>query len=265
MYPDGVDRFDFEARTLEFVDHVSQRGAGVCAGEDVFVHEQAPDQVFVLPVFPQPGDLEVEDAVVVKQVVDLSKEAGEFAHADVLGHLQAGDFLVLGAWLVVGRGDGDVAIVHAEDSRLGVRNAAGKQAVVAPFSLISAECDARSVGAVVDARIFGQRAPATADVEQRLSRLQTNLLTYDGEFVVLQLLEGFLVVDVRDDARGIDHAGAEEPGVEIVAAVVVVADLFFVLRAGVHDDFGNHADEEEAEQREGEAEIGPVVAVFEGL
>lgn len=33
---------------------------------------------------------------------------------------------------------------------------------------------------------------------------------------------------VRDHARGVDHAGPKEEGVEVVAAVVMIADLFFV-------------------------------------
>lgn len=45
----------------------------------------------------------------------------------------------------------------------------------------------------------------------------------------------------------------------------MVADLLFVLRARVHDDFGQHAGEEEPKEGEGEAEVGPVVAVLHDL
>ena len=45
--------------------------------------------------------------------MDLFEEGGEVFHADVFGHFEAGDFVVAG-W-----GDGDVAVVHAEDAALG--------------------------------------------------------------------------------------------------------------------------------------------------
>lgn len=58
--------------------------------------------------------------------------------------------------------------------------------------------------------------------------MEADLFAHDGEFVVLELFEGLFGMDVADYARGVDHARAEEGGVEVVAAVVVVAYLFFV-------------------------------------
>lgn len=40
-------------------------------------------------------------------------------------------------------------------------------------------------------------------------------MAYNGKLVVLQLLKGLLGVRVADDAGGIDHAWAEEPGEEL--------------------------------------------------
>jgi hypothetical protein len=42
------------------------------------------------------------------------------------------------------------------------------------------------------------------------------------------LFEALFFVDVGDNAGRVDHAGTEEPAVEVVTAVVVVANLFFV-------------------------------------
>lgn len=82
--------------------------------------------------------------------------------------------------------------------------------------------------AVLRAGVFGEGAPAAADVEEGFAGLESDFFADDGELVVLELFEGFFGVDVGDYAAGVDHAGAEEPAVEVVAAVIVVADLFFV-------------------------------------
>ena len=102
------------------------------------------------------------------------------------------------------------------------------EAVVAPGGLVAAKGHAGGAGVVVDAGVFGEGAPAAADVEQGVALLQADLLADYGELVVLKLLEGLLVVDVRDNPAGVDHAWTEEPAIEVVTAVVVVADLFFV-------------------------------------
>ena len=82
---------------------------------------------------------------------------------------------------------------------------------------------------ILGAGEFGQCAPATADVEKGITGLEADFLTDDCQFVILELFESLFFVDVTNKTGGIDHAGAEEPAVEVVAAVVVVADLFFVF------------------------------------
>jgi hypothetical protein len=37
------------------------------------------------------------------------------------------------------------------------------------------------------------------------------------------------MMDVGDYAGGVDHARTEEPAVEVITTVVVIADLFFVF------------------------------------
>lgn len=292
---DGVNALDLEASALERVDEPAEGGRGIGTGEDVFVHEQTPDEVLVLPRLSETGNLQEEDTIVVHHVGNLRQELAEVTDTDVLGHLQTGDLVVAAL------GDGDVSVVHAQDVALLLGDTSLAQGVVAPGSLVAAEGDTGSLGAVVDTGKAGEGAPATADIQEPLVLLEADLLAHDGQLVVLELLEALLPVDVGDDAGGVDHARAQEPAVEVITAVVVVANLLLVcfcvlscqqcllgigiggtplrflggggwvgcagltLRPGVHDELGNHAGKEELDQTNGEAEACPVMPVLENL
>lgn len=141
---------------------------------------------------------------------------------DVLSHLETGNLLVAAL------NTGGIAVVGAQDTRLGVLNASPAEAIVTPGRLVAAESDTGDMGAVVDRSILGKSTPTTAQVKDLVARLNANLLANNSQLVVLELLKGLLLVDVADDTRGIDHAGAKEPSVEVVAAVVVVTDLLLV-------------------------------------
>ena len=52
-------------KATNLVDDPAKRTAGVRAGEDILVHEKAPDKVFKLPRGTDTGNLENEDAVVI--------------------------------------------------------------------------------------------------------------------------------------------------------------------------------------------------------
>lgn len=258
MHTNGINVLDLEACSLETADEEVKGCGGVGARKDVFVHEEAPSQIFVLPWLAKTGDLEEEDTVIIKHVINLIKEGTEVADANMLGHFEAGDFVVSTCWLR----ERNVAVVHAEDAGLRLGDTGLAEAGVAPGCLVAAKGDACSMGAVVDRSEFGESTPAAADIEEGFTRFQGDFLADDAEFVVLELFEGFFLVDVGDYARGVDHAGAEEPAVEIVAAVIVVSDLFFILGARVPNDFRDHTGEEEFEEGEGEAEVCPVVSIF---
>ena len=58
----------------------------------------------------------------------------------------------------------------------------------------------------------------TATFDRPIRRLQVQLLTDDSKLVVLESLKGLFDSIVRDDARGVDHARAKEPRVEVVTA-----------------------------------------------
>ena len=179
MDPDRIDALDLEPGAFQLIHKPAQRRRRVRAGEDVFVHEEAPNQVLELPGFADPGDLQKEDAVVVKHVVDLFEEGGEVLDADVLGHFEAGDFVV-----AAGR-DGDVAVVHAEDPALAFLDACLSQCVEAPCCLVSSEGDSRRVGSVGGAGVFGERSPTAANVEEGFALFESDLLAHDSKLVIL--------------------------------------------------------------------------------
>ncbi|KAI3480724.1 hypothetical protein L1887_57203 [Cichorium endivia] len=259
VHAGDVDRADLEAGLLEMRHHPAERARGVGAGEDVFVHEEAPVEVVELPPGSQAGHLEDKDTVVVEQVVHVREELVVVADADVLGHLERDD---LG---VVARLHGNVAVVEVEDARLAGVDAVLLESVVAEARLRLGERHTGHVAAVVDGGKGGEGAPAASDVEHAVLLLQVELGADEVELVVLQLLERLRLVGVRDDARGVDHLRAEEPRVKVVAPVVVVLDLRLVLLGGVHEHVGDEVEQHVLKQRPGELHRAPVPAVLEQL
>lgn len=85
------------------------------------------------------------------------------------------------------------------------------------------------MSSILGAGEFGQCAPTAADIKKRIARLETNFLTDNCQLVVLKLFECLFFVNIADKTGSVDHAGTEEPTVEVIAAVVVIADLFFVF------------------------------------
>lgn len=256
---DGVNALDLEASALKLVDGPAERSRGVSTREDVLVHEKTPDEILVLPRLTDTSVLHEEDTVIIEHVVNLAEEGREVTNTDVLGHLKTSDLVVLAL------GDGSVAIVHAQDTALLLGNTELAETAVAPGSLVATESDTSNLSTVVGRSELGESAPTAAEIKHAVTGLETNLLADNGQLVVLQLLKGLFLVDVGDNTRSVDHARAEEPRVEVIAAVVVVADLLLVLRTSVHDDFGHHASKEEPEERQSEAEVGPVVTVLHDL
>lgn len=141
---------------------------------------------------------------------------------DVLSHLEAGNLVI------ASRGNRGVTVVHAQDVALLLIDANLAEGIVAPSSLVATQRDTSSLGAVVDTGKTSQSTPTAAKIEELLALLETNLLTNDSQLVVLELLETLLVIDVGNDTRGVNHAGAQEPGVKVITAVVVVTNLLLV-------------------------------------
>lgn len=218
----GINTLNFPAGLLALVNVETERSGSVSAGEDVLVHEQTPDEILKLPRLAETSDLEEENTIIVEHIVALLHETLEVADADVLGHLQAGN-LVISA--LASR---DIAVIHAKNLALLLGNAGLTESGVAPLGLVAAESDAGSLGAIVDTGKTSESTPAAADIEEALALLEANLLADNGKLVILELLEGLLSVDVANDAGSVNHAGTKEPGVEIITAVVVVADLLLI-------------------------------------
>ena len=226
VYTNCVDHLDFKASGLESVDNESERSRSVSTWEDILVHEKTPGEVLELPGLTETGNLEEEGTVIVEHVVNLAEKATETTNTDVLSHLETGD-LVEAALR-----DGNVAVVHAENSGLVFLDARLPEAVITPSSLVATKSDTSNVCTVVDRGEASKSAPTATNVEHPLVLLQVDLLADDGHLVVLELLEALLLVDIGNHTGSVDHAWTEEPAVEVVAAVVVVSDLFLVC-AGI--------------------------------
>jgi hypothetical protein len=89
MHPKDIDVFHLETGTLELCYDPAKGARGIGTREDIFVHEQAPDKVFVLPRRTNTSDLENEDAVIIEKVVDLAKEGTVAADTNMLENEQS--------------------------------------------------------------------------------------------------------------------------------------------------------------------------------
>lgn len=130
-----------------------------------------------------------------------------------------------------------------------------------------------------------ERPPSTAYVENFVAGLEVEFPADDLELVVLELLEGLVGAWGGDDAGCVYHARAEEERIEVVAAVIVVADLFFVcyrislakvfagalrymqvtLGSSVQDHLWDEAEKKDFEEIEREVEARPVVSILQYL
>ena len=170
VHAEDIDILNLEASCLHLVDDPAEGTRGVRTGEDVLVHEEAPNEILILPRGTDTGDLENEDAVVVEEVIHLTQERAVAANADVLSHLEGHDLGVrrATAW--------DVAVVEAEDARARRVAAVGRDAVVTELGLVLAEGDAGDVAAVVLVRKGRESAPTTTNIKQTVGRLEIQLM-----------------------------------------------------------------------------------------
>ena len=222
MNTNGINSANLETSLLELINVPAERSRSISTREDVLVHEETPDQVLVLPALTETGELEDGNTIIIEHVVDLLHETLEVTNTDVLSHLETGDLVVLAL------GDGDITVVHAQNLALLLGDASGAESLVTPSGLVTAESDTSSLDTIVDGGEAGEGTPAAADIEQSLALLEVSLLADNGKLVVLELLKGLLLVGVRDDTGGVDHAGTKEPGVEVITAVIVVANLLLI-------------------------------------
>src|SRR5215218_3459430 len=93
--------------------------------------------------------------------------------------------------------------------------------------LLLGQRDAVGGDAVMLGRVAGQRAPAAADVEERLAGLEAQLAADDLELVLLHPVD--VVVPIRAVGAGVDHLVVEPERIEGVRDVVVIGDVLLVL------------------------------------
>lgn len=219
---DGINALDLKPCTLEARDIESKRGRGISTREDILVHEKTPNEILILPRFSQSSKLENGHSVIIQHIIALSQKGGEVPHADVLSHLEASDLVISSFW------NRNIAIVHAKNIALFLRNTGLTESVVAPCCLVAAKSDTSNMGSKVNTSELGKGAPPTANVQHLLTWLEINLLANNRELVVLQLLEGLLLCGIRNYTRRVHHAWTKEPAVEIITSIIMVANLLLV-------------------------------------
>ena len=180
---DVLDAVDLEPDALDVSHHERERHRGVGAREDVFAHEEAPDQILDVEaecalLGAKAGDLQEEGPVVLKQAVDLPHEPPEVLDADVLRYLEAGDPVVDLA--------GDVAVVDREDPGALADAHLGDLLLAIGRSLLR-DGDAGRVHAVLLGSGRDQRSPPAADVEVALALAELEFLTDQPHLLVLRL------------------------------------------------------------------------------
>jgi hypothetical protein len=148
--------------------------------------------------------------------------AVEMCRADVLDHADARDLVegLVVQLAVVGDADLD-AIIEP-----GLAHALARE-----LRLRLGQRDAGDLDAMALGRVDRERAPAAADVEEPLARLEPELLADQLTLVVLRLLEGRR--PAREDRAAVGHHRVEEQREELVAGVVVVSDSAAVASEAV--------------------------------
>lgn len=248
---------DLKTSLLETLHVVPERSRSIGTTENVLVQVQAPDEILVLPSLTKTRQLDIHSTIIIQHIVALTEETSKTADTNVLAHLQLGNLIEL---LL-----GDITVVHAENAALLIGNTSLLKSIIAPRSLVLSNSNTSNLSAVVQRSEAGKSTPATANIQHGLALLESDFLADNCHLVILHFLQGLLLLGVGDHAGGVDHAGAEEPGVVVVAAVVVGADLLLVLGLGVEDDVDEEGEDDELEQVNGEGEVGPVVTVLQDL
>lgn len=241
---DSIDALNFETSALKFINEPTKRGRSISTREDIFVHEQPPDKVLLkpmsvilehprqekvylkLPRLSQTSDLQEEDSIILEHVVDLTQEGSKVSNTNVFGHFQASNLIIPSS------GDRGIAVIHAQNLRLRFFNSITAEARVPPCGLVAAKSDTGNVGAIVPGSETSESTPSAAKVEHTITVLEVNFLANDLEFVVLELFERFLLVDVGNNTGSVDHAWAQEPAVEVITAIIMVTNLLFVYCLG---------------------------------
>lgn len=196
---EDVNVLDLKAVIFELTNDPVESAACIGTREDIFVHEQTPDEILVLPDGADTSDLEDEDTIVVEEIIDLTQELTIATDTDVFSHLER-DNLVKGTWSIL-----DITEVLAENASLGGVNTVGLDAGVSEGGLLAGEGNAGSVDTVVLGSKGDEGTPSASNVQETIAGLEAKFLADDGELVILELFEGFSLGEVGDDTTRVDH------------------------------------------------------------
>ena len=152
-----------------------------------------------------------------QQLLHLLHVAGNVLQPDVLVHADGGDLVELPR---------HHRIVLQLD-RHPVLEAEALDLLPGEGELLLRQRDAVRGDAVVLRRVADEPAPAAADVEEALARLQAQLAADHLQLVALRLRD--VVVPVGVVGAGVDHLRIEEERVEVVRQVVVELDVVLVV------------------------------------
>src|SRR6267142_1565558 len=195
--------------------------------EDVLADELAGAQADGAALGIDRGDAMVhDDAAVLQQPPDGAEIQRQVLQADVLEHAHRSD-------LVVHRFARNVAVV-LQQHFAAPGEAVRLDAFVREAMLILGERHSGCLDAVVLGGPAHQRAPAAADVEELVARLQAQLAAEVVELLRLREVD-VLVAGLEVGAR-VHHLAVEEQRVELVRDVVVVVDGLRVAAARVQVD-----------------------------
>ena len=127
-----VNGLNFKSGGFKLVDYPAQRTGCVRTGENVFVHEHSPnlhmhyslrdkartkfskdepDEILILPTWPQSRDLKYKSTIVIKQVENLAHESLISPDTDMLRLLQRNNFGEAASGQI-----GNIMGIHAEYS-----------------------------------------------------------------------------------------------------------------------------------------------------
>lgn len=254
-----IDVLDLKTGCFNLPDDPPKRAGGISTWEDILVHEETPNEVFVLPGGADTSDLEDKNTVIVEKVVHLTHECTVTPDSDMLGHFKTDNLgEVTGAtW--------DFPVVHAKDTCLVGSDAVGLDALITELGLVLAEGDTGDITAVVFSCVGGEGTPTAAYVKETIFRLEVKFRANETEFVVLKFLKGGVLVSINDNTGGVDHAVAKEPFVEVITSVIVVANLLFILGLRVNDDFGKEVHENVFEEFRSHDHLRPIMTLLEDV
>mmetsp|Transcript_43029 Transcript_43029/g.115672 ORF Transcript_43029/g.115672 Transcript_43029/m.115672 type:complete len:321 (+) Transcript_43029:119-1081(+) len=204
-----------EACLLKVGNNPPHWARSIRSGEDMLIHEHAPDEILVVVVTfritsREASDLEVKRAIVRKEAVHLCQKLIVVPDAHMLGHLNRRDD-------VEGfRGDVNIKEILQKDVDLaGVSNFLGHPVSVS--LLVACHQDACDVCAFAG-QVVGQPPPASSDVHCLVPWLHAQGVSDEVELLELGAPHG--LVGARVDGPGVHHRLAE-CGFEPVVTLVV--------------------------------------------